>query len=80
MNKKTEDVSDVQEDADPVRITIQEIKTEPEVSCMFLSVHMKQLHCLLTRLSRPSSEMLVDSYSLLNVDCDVPLPFLFKQL
>ncbi|XP_023712240.1 uncharacterized protein LOC111867015 [Cryptotermes secundus] len=30
MNIKAEDVSDLQEEADPVRITFQEIKAEPE--------------------------------------------------
>jgi hypothetical protein len=39
MNIKAEDVSDTQEEVDPVRITVQEIKAEPEVSCMFLYVH-----------------------------------------
>jgi hypothetical protein len=39
MNMKTEEVSDAQEDADPVQITFQEIKTEPEVSCVFLYAH-----------------------------------------
>jgi hypothetical protein len=39
MNIKTEEVSDVQEDADPVQITVQEMKAEPEVSCVFLYVH-----------------------------------------
>jgi hypothetical protein len=39
VNIKVEEVSDVEEDADPVRITIQEIRAEPEVSCMFLYVH-----------------------------------------
>jgi hypothetical protein len=39
MNIKTEEVSDTQEDADPVRISIQRIKAEPEVSCVFLYVH-----------------------------------------
>ena len=37
MNIKAEEVSDSQ--ADPVQITFQEIKAEPEVSCMFLYVH-----------------------------------------
>jgi hypothetical protein len=32
MNIKAEEV-------DPVRITVQEMKAEPEVSCMFLYVH-----------------------------------------
>jgi hypothetical protein len=39
VNIKAEEVSDTQEEADPLRITIQEIKAEPEVSCMFLYVH-----------------------------------------
>jgi hypothetical protein len=39
MKIKTEEVSDAQDDADPVQITVEEIKTEPEVSCMFLYVH-----------------------------------------
>jgi hypothetical protein len=39
MNIKTEEVSDEQEDADPLQITFQEMKAEPEVSCMFLYVH-----------------------------------------
>jgi hypothetical protein len=36
---KAEEVSDTQEEADSMRITIQEMKAEPEVSCMFLCVH-----------------------------------------
>jgi hypothetical protein len=32
MNMKTEEVSDAQEDADPLQITVQEMKAEPEVS------------------------------------------------
>jgi hypothetical protein len=39
MNIKAEEVSDAQEEADPVGITNQEIKVEPEVSCVFLCVH-----------------------------------------
>jgi hypothetical protein len=39
VNIKSEEVSDAQEEADPLRITIQEIKAEREVSCMFLYVH-----------------------------------------
>jgi hypothetical protein len=39
VNIKAEEVLDAQEEADPVRITIQEIKAEPVVSCMFLYVH-----------------------------------------
>jgi hypothetical protein len=35
MNIKTEEVSDAQEDADPVQITVQEMKAEPEVSLWF---------------------------------------------
>ena len=38
MNIKAEEVSDAQEEVDPLRITIQDIKAEPEVSCMFLYV------------------------------------------
>jgi hypothetical protein len=36
---KAEEVSDAEEDADPVQITIQEIKAESEVRCMFLCVY-----------------------------------------
>ena len=39
MNIKAEAVSDAKEEVDPVRITFQEIKAEPEVSCMLLYVH-----------------------------------------
>jgi hypothetical protein len=39
MNIKAEEVSDTQEDADPAQVAVQEIKAEPEVSCMFLYVH-----------------------------------------
>jgi hypothetical protein len=39
MNIKAEEDSDAQEERDPVRITVQEIKAEPEVSCVFLYVH-----------------------------------------
>jgi hypothetical protein len=39
VNIKAEEVSDAQEEADPLRITNQEIKVEPEVSCMFPYVH-----------------------------------------
>jgi hypothetical protein len=39
VNVKAEEVSDVQEEADPMGITIQEMKGEPEVSCMFVYVH-----------------------------------------
>jgi hypothetical protein len=38
MNVKDE-VLGTQEEADPVQIAVQEIKAEPEVSCMFLYVH-----------------------------------------
>jgi hypothetical protein len=44
MNIKTEEVSDVQEDADPVQIAFQEIKTEPEVSCVFCMPTVWQNH------------------------------------
>jgi hypothetical protein len=36
LNIKAEEASDAQEEADPLRITIQEIKAEPEVSCIFV--------------------------------------------
>jgi hypothetical protein len=39
MNIKAEEVSESQEEADPLRITVQEIKAELEVSCMILYVH-----------------------------------------
>jgi hypothetical protein len=39
MNIKTEEDSDAQEEVDPVRITVQKIKAELEVSCVFLYVH-----------------------------------------
>jgi hypothetical protein len=39
MNIKAEEVSDAQDEVDPLRIAIQEIKAEPKVSCMFLYVH-----------------------------------------
>jgi hypothetical protein len=39
VNIKAKEASDAQEEADPVVITNQEIKAEPEVSCMFLYVH-----------------------------------------
>jgi hypothetical protein len=39
MNIEAEEVSDTQKEPDPVQITVQEIKAEPEVSCMFLYVH-----------------------------------------
>jgi hypothetical protein len=38
-NIKADEVSEAQEEADPVRMTIQEIKAEPEVSCMIPYVH-----------------------------------------
>jgi hypothetical protein len=39
VNIKAEEVSDADEEADPVQIAVQEVKAEPEVSCMFLYVH-----------------------------------------
>jgi hypothetical protein len=35
MNIKTEEVSDAQEGADPLQITVEEMKPEPEVSLCF---------------------------------------------
>jgi hypothetical protein len=39
MNVKIEGVTDAAEDEDPLRITVQKVKAEPEVSCMSLYVH-----------------------------------------
>jgi hypothetical protein len=39
MNIKAEEVSDTEEEEDPVAITFPKIKAEPEVSCMYLCVH-----------------------------------------
>jgi hypothetical protein len=36
VNMKTEEVSGTEEEVDPVPITVQEIKAEPEVRCMSL--------------------------------------------
>jgi hypothetical protein len=37
---KAEEDSDTEEEVDPLQITVQEIKADPEeVSCMFLYVH-----------------------------------------
>jgi hypothetical protein len=36
MNIKAEEVSDAEEEEDPMSVTFQEIKAEPEVSCMSL--------------------------------------------
>jgi hypothetical protein len=38
INIKVEEVSDAEEEADPLSVTIQEIKAEPEVSCIYMSV------------------------------------------
>jgi hypothetical protein len=38
-NIKAEEVSDVDEEEDPVAITFPKIKAEPEVSCILLFVH-----------------------------------------
>jgi hypothetical protein len=38
-NIKAEEVSDIEVEEGPVPITFPEIKAEPEVSCMSLSVH-----------------------------------------
>jgi hypothetical protein len=53
MDIKAEEVSESQEEVDPLRITVQEIKAEPEVSCMILYVHcyaditnMQKCNCL----------------------------------
>jgi hypothetical protein len=39
VNIKAEEVSDAQEEADPLRITVHEVKAEPEVSRMFMYVY-----------------------------------------
>jgi hypothetical protein len=39
MAIKAEEVSDAKEEEDPMPIMIQEVKAEPEVSCMSLHVH-----------------------------------------
>jgi hypothetical protein len=39
VNTKAEEDSDAEEEVDPLQITVQEIKAEPEVSCMFVHVH-----------------------------------------
>jgi hypothetical protein len=39
MNIKAEEISDAEEEEDPVQIAVQEIKVEPQVSSMFLYVH-----------------------------------------
>jgi hypothetical protein len=39
VNIKAQEVSDTQEEVDHLRITVQEMKAEPEVSCMFLYFH-----------------------------------------
>lgn len=39
MNVKTEDMSATKPEVDPVPITFQKIKAEPQVSCMSLYVH-----------------------------------------
>jgi hypothetical protein len=41
-NIKAEEVSDAQEEVDPGRKTIEEIKAEHEVSCMFLYVQFSR--------------------------------------
>jgi hypothetical protein len=44
MNIKTEEVSDAQEDADPVQIAVQEMKVEPEVSLCVCVPTVRQNH------------------------------------
>jgi hypothetical protein len=41
MNIKAEEVSDAEEEEDPMPIELLEMKAEPEVSRMFLYVHCK---------------------------------------
>jgi hypothetical protein len=42
-----------------------------------LSVHMEQLHCAVEWILKSFSEMSWTTLSLLNVPCDVPVPFYF---
>jgi hypothetical protein len=39
MNMKAEEVSDAEEEADPVAVTFLEMKADAEGSCMSLYVH-----------------------------------------
>jgi hypothetical protein len=39
MNVKAEEVSDAEEEEDPLLIKLLEMKAEPEVSCMSLYMH-----------------------------------------
>jgi hypothetical protein len=43
MNIKTEEVSDAQDDADPMPITVQEMKAEPEVTLCFCMPTVRQI-------------------------------------
>jgi hypothetical protein len=43
MDIKTEELSDAQEDADPVQLTVQEMKTESEVSLCFCMPTVRQI-------------------------------------
>jgi hypothetical protein len=42
INIKVEEVSDAEEEEDPVPISFRKIKAEPEVRCMSLYVYCKQ--------------------------------------
>jgi hypothetical protein len=87
VNIKAEEVSDTEEEVDPVQITIQEMKAEPEVSCMFLYVSVRQIShvcknascfqitiCLAVCLHVWSLNLL-----LMNIACDVLLPYLLSH-
>jgi hypothetical protein len=39
-NIKAEEVSDAEEEEDPLAITVPKIKAEPEVSCVYVYVHI----------------------------------------
>ena len=73
MNIKAEKVSDSQEEVDPVPITFQKIKAEPEVSCMFLYVH-----CQAGITGRQEFQLSISSPSLwLHCAADSPLKAFF---
>jgi hypothetical protein len=44
MNVKAEEVSDAEEEEDPMPITVLEMKAEPEVSCMSVCPLLSRYH------------------------------------
>jgi hypothetical protein len=102
VNIKAEEVSGAEEEVDPVQITVQDMKPEPEVSdislmflfrqmtqmcgnaivfqiSIYLSMHMKQLHCCVYWTVRSFLRSVYRECSFWNIACDVPLLFSFKQ-